>query len=183
MYLLVLQVNRNRSIALRGNSGHIPAVDGQALIRSASKEEAPLLADLIVAAFSPYRARLVPESGALAETPTTIAQQMAGGTRGAIAEVDAVPAGCVLFKPEDDDVYLSRLAVLPDHRHRGMARLLIAHVEAQARALGARTVSLGVRVSLPDNQRLFLACGYREISRSAHPGFTEPTSIEMRKWL
>ena len=43
--------------------------------------------------------------------------------------------------------------------------------------------TLGVRIALTENQRLFRSLGYREISREAHPGFTHPTSINMRKVL
>jgi hypothetical protein len=44
-------------------------------------------------------------------------------------------------------------------------------------------VRLGVRIALPDNQRLFASLGYVEFSREAHPGFDHPTSINMRKAL
>jgi hypothetical protein len=42
---------------------------------------------------------------------------------------------------------------------------------------------LGVRIALPENQRLFAALGYVETERTAHPGFDVPTSITMRKVL
>jgi hypothetical protein len=42
-------------------------------------------------------------------------------------------------------------------------------------------VTLGVRIALPENVALFTALGYREISREAHAGFSEPTSITMEK--
>ena len=64
-----------------------------------------------------------------------------------------------------------------------MARALIAFVEDEARRLAAKTISLSVRIALPDNQRLFASCGFVEVSRDAHPGFTEPTSINMEKRL
>jgi hypothetical protein len=44
-------------------------------------------------------------------------------------------------------------------------------------------VRLGVRVVLTENQRLFGSLGYVETSREPHPGFTYPTSINMRKVL
>jgi GNAT superfamily N-acetyltransferase len=159
-------------------------MDDKIRIRPALSQEAPLLAELIIAAFSVYRGRLVPESSALSETPAGIAEQMAGGTRAAIAELASGPVGCVLFQArQENDVYLGRLAVLPGHQGRGIARRLIDHVETAARGLGARTVTLGVRLALAANQRLFTACGYREIGRTAHPGFRDPTSMDMRKWL
>jgi ribosomal protein S18 acetylase RimI-like enzyme len=62
-----------------------------------------------------------------------------------------------------------------------LARRLVAAVEAAAMAAGAAAVTLGVRIALPENVALFTALGYREISREAHAGFSEPTSITMEK--
>ncbi len=149
----------------------------------AEADEAELISRLILGAFEAYRSRLVPESAALEETPAAVRAKLAGGHGGGIAFLGSAPAGAVLFKLSHTDVYLGRLAVLPPYQRRGVARALILFVETEAKAAGALSVSLGVRIALPDNQRLFLAAGYQEVARHAHPGFTEPTSIEMRKLL
>jgi ribosomal protein S18 acetylase RimI-like enzyme len=88
----------------------------------------------------------------------------------------------VLIKP-GPEVHIGRLAVDPAWRGRGMARALIAAVEAEARSRNARALTLGVRIALPENQRLFLACGFREVGREAHPGYAAPTWIRMEKML
>ena len=143
-----------------------------------------MLAGLIDAAFGQYRGRLVPESGAFGEKPEVIAAELARPGHGALlAELDGAPAGCVLFKPEHGDLYFGRLSVPPALRGHGIARALIAAVEAQAVAAGYPAVRLGVRVVLTENQRLFASLGYVEVSREAHPGFDYPTSINMRKPL
>lgn len=100
-----------------------------------------------------------------------------------MAVLEDEPAGAVLWQPRDDSLYLGRLSVLPQFRQRGIAGALVEWVEAQARRLGKPAVTLGVRVSLPENFELFSRRGFVEISRSAHPGWTEPTMIEMRKQL
>jgi predicted N-acetyltransferase YhbS len=151
-------------------------------IRHGDASEAATIADIIVEAFSVYRGRLNPEPSALLETAETIAEKLLV-ERCLVAEIDEVIVGCVMYKLEDSDVYLGRLAVRPNHRGLGIAQTLIAAAEAEARRLGGATVSLGVRVPLIGNQRLFARCGYREFARTAHPGFTEPTTIEMRKQL
>lgn len=152
-------------------------------IRIAGGAEAGILADLIAAAFSSYAGDLDPPSSALRETLETIAGHLADG-QAALAETAGVPIGCVLFKAVSPaEVYLGRLAVLPAWRGHGVARALIGFVEERARGQQARILSLGVRIALPGNQRLFAACGFREVSRSAHPGFSEPTSIRMEKAL
>lgn len=153
-------------------------------IRPATASDAATLAGLIDAAFSQYRGRLVPESGAFGEKPEVLAAELARPGHGALlGELDGAPAGCVLFKPEHGDLYFGRLSVPPAMRGRGIARALIEGVEARAISDGFPAVRLGVRIVLTENQRLFASLGYREISREAHPGFDHPTSITMRKPL
>ncbi|MGE3650275.1 MAG: GNAT family N-acetyltransferase, partial [Reyranellaceae bacterium] len=112
-----------------------------------------------------------------------IARQLVGHQGAVIAERDGVAVGCVLYRDKGEDLYFGRLSVLPDHRRSGVAEALVAAVEAEARARGAAGIVLGVRIALTGNQRLFARLGYVEISREAHPGFSEPTSINMRKAL
>lgn len=69
--------------------------------------------------------------------------EMYGGERGRalIATVDGVPAGCVLLREYGPGVAeMRRMYVRPAYRRRGIARLLIAAAEAEARALGYRRV-------------------------------------------
>ena len=145
------------------------------VLRLATADDAPTVAATIAAAFEQYRGKLVPESGAAAELDT--------GAGAIIAERNGAVLGCVMTKPMDGDLYFGRLSVLPAARGTGLARRLIAAVEAEARRRGLAGVRLGVRVALTENQRLFGALGYRETSREAHPGFDYPTSINMRKVL
>jgi predicted N-acetyltransferase YhbS len=148
----------------------------------ASIEQAAVIADVIRRAFAEYAGRLRPESGALSETPASIERSFADH-RILIAVEDGQVIGCVLCCEKGSSLYLGRLAVLPSHRAGGVASRLIAAVEAHARAIGAQSLSLGVRVVLTGNQAFFLRHGFREVGRSAHPGFVEPTSIEMEKAL
>jgi len=152
-------------------------------LRRAAPADARLVLDLIQTAFAEYRGRLKPDSSAYGETPEGIAAQLVGRQGAVIAERGGVAVGCVLYRDEGNDLYFGRLAVLPDHRRSGVAEALVAAVEDEARTRGAAGVLLGVRIALTGNQRLFTRLGYVEISREAHPGFTEPTSINMRKVL
>ena len=140
------------------------------------------MAALIQASFEEYRGWLEPESGALRETAETISAAF-GDHRILVAESGARLVGCVLAKRDGDALYLGRLSVHPDFRHRGIAGRLLAEIERQARAIGVRALTLGVRISLPGNLRFFEAHGFREIGREAHPGFDHPTSINMAKRL
>jgi ribosomal protein S18 acetylase RimI-like enzyme len=153
------------------------------VLRAATLADAPALAATIAAAFAQYRGKLVPESGAFAETAEAIAAELARGADAIVAERNGEMLGCVMVKPMEGDLYFGRLSVLPAARGLGLARRLITAVEAEARRRGLAGVRLGVRVVLTENQRLFDALGYREISRESHPGFAHPTSINMRKAL
>jgi predicted N-acetyltransferase YhbS len=153
------------------------------VLRAATAADAPAIAATIAAAFEQYRGRLVPESGAFRETADGIARELAAGGGAIVAERNGAVVGCVMTKVLDDDLYFGRLSVLPAARGAKLATRLIAAVENEARRRGLPGVRLGVRIALPDNQRLFHSLGYREISREAHPGFEHPTSITMRKTL
>jgi len=153
------------------------------VLRAATRVDAPALAATIAAAFEQYRGKLMPESGAFRETAEAIAAELDRGEGAIIAERNGETLGCVIIEEMEGDLYFGRLSVLPAARGLGLARRLIAAVEAEARKRGLPGVRLGVRVVLTENQRLFAALGYRETSREAHPGFDYPTSINMRKAL
>ena len=152
-------------------------------IRDASAVDAPTLALAIRAAFEEYRGLLTPPSAALNETPESVRRELASEYGAVLAEVHDEVAGCALFRPEGADLYFGRLSVIPKYRGAGLAGVLVRHVEAEAAVRGCPGVVLGVRIALPENQRLFQHLGYVEVARHAHPGFSEPTWIEMRKSL
>ncbi len=61
--------------------------------------------------------------------------------------------------------------------------MLIAAAEETARDLSLPALRLQTRIELAGNQATFAAWGFVEMARTAHPGFTRPTSVEMRKVL
>src|SRR5262249_25514850 len=159
------------------------AMSDSVVLRPATEADAPRLAATIAAAFAQYRGKLVPESGAFGETTEGIAAELAKGAGAIVAERNGVMLGCVMTKVMEGDLDFGRLSVVPDARGLGLAKRLVEAVEADARTRGLAGVRLGVRVVLTENQRLFESLGYVETSREAHPGFTYPTSINMRKSL
>lgn len=159
-----------------------PALAGVGVrIRAGAAADAAAMAAVIVRAFASYTVRLDPPPSALNETAGTIGARLADELA-LVAECDGRIVGCVLIAP-GPEVYIGRLAVDPAWRGRGIARALIAAVEAEGRLRRARALTLGVRIALPENQRLFAACGFREVAREAHPGYAEPTFIRMEKVL
>lgn len=149
-------------------------------IRPAKREESAALAALLHAAFAEQRGRIQPESAALAETAESIAARFADHGIAAAEQAGRL-VGCVFFRRHGDEIYLGRLATLPECRGLGIAGALLAHVEAQAIRSGVKRIALGVRIALTENQRFFEARGYREVGRETHTGFTAPTSIRYEK--
>ena len=153
------------------------------ILRAATAADASAVAAAIAAAFEEYRDRLEPESGAFRETAEGIAAELARDSGAIIAERNGHILGCVMLKLMEDDLYFGRLSVVPEARGQGIARRLIEAVEDEARRRELAGVRLGVRIVLTENQQLFTSLGYVEISREAHEGFDQPTSINMRKAL
>jgi N-acetylglutamate synthase-like GNAT family acetyltransferase len=72
--------------------------------------------------------------------------------------------GCVALIPMEDGVYeLSKMAVSPSRRGRGIGRQLLEHVIERARVMGARSLYLGSSTKLPNAVHLYEAVGFRHI--------------------
>ena len=153
------------------------------VLRTGTLADSAAIAATIAAAFEQYRGKLVPESGAFAETADNITAQLQDGSGAIVAERNGRMLACVMTELQDGDLYFGRLSVVPAARGQGIARRLIEAVEDEARRRELAGVRLGVRIVLTENQRLFTQLGYVEISREAHEGFDHPTSINMRKAL
>lgn len=146
-------------------------------IRPAEAGDAERLATLVRRAFA-HQPATIPPPSALGETAASIAAHLrTGGGIVAFAEGEAV--GAVLWTEREGALHLSRLSVDPAWRRRGIARALLAAAEEQARRSGALRLRVSTRLSLTDNRRLFAAAGYTEVSFECHPGFSEPTFVEM----
>ena len=153
------------------------------MLRPMEPADAETVAALVRAAFAAHSVATDPPASARLLTAADVAAHLARGGGGAVVtEGDAVVAS-VMWSPADGGLSDSRLAVAPAWRRRGLARALLGAAEAAARAAGLPRVHLATRLVLLDNQRLFAAAGYVEVSRSAHPGYTQPTSIALEKRL
>src|SRR5262245_463046 len=136
--------------------------------------------EILVCAFREHEGRLDPPSGVHAQTTQSLARKVSEG--GAlVCEEGSVVAGCVLYAPRGDHLYVGRLAVLPAHRRQGLGGLLLAACERRAVELGLTRVRLGVRVALAKLRAYYEAQGYVTIALRSHPGYTEPTYVEMEK--
>jgi len=152
----------------------------QPTIRLARADDAALVHRLTQQAFEEYRGRLDPPSSAHDETEAVVAAALEKG--GALlAFIDGAAVGAARFVPEDDHLYIGRVAVPPAWRGKGVAMALMLALEQHARRLGIGAIELGVRESLPSNVRLYEKLGYAVIRREPHPRNIEFISLRMRK--
>jgi ribosomal protein S18 acetylase RimI-like enzyme len=151
-------------------------------LREASAADAETLATLLRDAFEEYRGQLDPPSGAHEETAAGVRERLAYA-RAVLALIDEAPAGCVFYELPEEYAYLSRLAVLPAYRRRGLARGLIDYVEGRAREVGRTHIRLGVRIVLHRQRAYYERLGYRAIHALTHAGYAEPTYLMMEKRL
>jgi len=151
-------------------------------LRLATAADVAVIAGLVRLAFSTQSAPTNPPSSALRETPASIMRELEQGG-GAVVHDAGTLVGAVLWKEEEGSLYVGRLAVDPSQRRRGIARLLMAEAEREARRRGLRRMHLGVRLELEDNRRLFLSCGFVDAAFLSHEGFSEPTWVRMERTL
>jgi GNAT superfamily N-acetyltransferase len=72
-------------------------------------------------------------------------------------------AGCVACEMASPEVlYLERLAVLPEHRQRGLGKALVNHVLSKARELGASCVSIGIIAEHTELKNWYRKIGFIE---------------------
>jgi ribosomal protein S18 acetylase RimI-like enzyme len=151
--------------------------------RALIAEDAPRVATLVRAAFAAQAVATDPPASAMRVTANDLTTHLRSNGGGAVAEAAAQIVGSILWSEQDCGLYISRLAVDPKWRRRGIALALLAAAEAAARAMGLPRLHLGTRLALTDNRALFAGAGFVEVSRHAHPGYAQPTWVAMEKRL
>jgi GNAT superfamily N-acetyltransferase len=89
--------------------------------------------------------------------------------------------GCAFASVRENCVYVGKLAVDESARRLGVARKLMEAAEVIARQNGKACLELETRIELLENHATFAALGFVKVAESAHPGFSRPTNITMRK--
>ena len=86
------------------------------------------------------------------------------GGRIFMAYADGQAVGCVALIPTADGVLeLSKMAVSPTMRGKGIGRRILAHAVEQARLLGAKSLFLGSNARLEDAVHLYESIGFRHV--------------------
>lgn len=140
------------------------------------------LLSLIQVSFAYMDGRIDPPSSATrlsAESLVLKAQE----EHGFVAEDAGQLIGCVFAAEHPRHFYVGKLAIAPESQGKGIGKLLITEVERLAISVRKPILELQVRIELKSNQEAFSRMGFMETGRTAHPGFSRPTSITMRKAL
>lgn len=140
----------------------------------------PQLVGLIRDAFAYMNSRIDPPSS-LNRMGIEEFKAKAGEETLIVAEDDNSIIGCAFAALRDDCVYVGKVAVARTARGKGVARALFAAAEELARNYGRNFLELQTRVELVENHATFAALGFQKVAESAHPGYSRPTSITMRK--
>ena len=108
-----------------------------------------------------------PDIETLGDPETTILRK--GGSI-FMVYADSLPVGCAALIPLGQGVYeLSKMAISPQLRGRGLGRRLLLHVIAQARLLGATSLFLGSNTRLADAVHLYESVGFRHVPPASLP--------------
>ena len=92
------------------------------------------------------------------------------GGRVFLADVAGATVGCVALIPMGDGVYeLSKMAVAPAMRGRGVGRAVLEYAIGQARALGAVKLFLGSNSVLKNAVHLYESVGFRHVPAEELP--------------
>jgi GNAT superfamily N-acetyltransferase len=144
--------------------------------------DAEAVAALVRLAFAAQSVPTDPPASALRLRPDDVLDHLAVGA-GAVVAAAGTLVGSVMWAEQEGGLYIARLSVHPAWRGRGIARALLAAAEQAAGACNLPRLHLATRLVLDDNRRLFAACGFSEIARTAHPGYAHPTSVTLEKRL
>ena len=90
-----------------------------------------------------------------------------GGTFALLRRGGAAISGGAFMRIDESTVEVKRMWTHADHRGQGLARLVLAELEAEARRRGFRTVVLSTGPRQPEAVRLYLATGYTPLFDTA----------------
>jgi GNAT superfamily N-acetyltransferase len=84
-----------------------------------------------------------------------------GGAHVYAIRVEDVIAGCVMLKRVDRDTYaFRRFAVLPEYRHLGLGKRLVAHCKAKATQYGGKRLQLLMVYENEQLRKLYESYGF-----------------------
>ena len=154
------------------------------MVREATPEDAPLIAELTRAAWA---GKVTVTSSGHRETALRVSEHLRAGG-GFILMVDGEPVGSVRFVPhdEDPDIWeILRMGVLPRCRGSNMSQHLLEAVIHHGLACNAQELRLAVRTDQPKLVDFYSAFEFElaEELEFSHANPAEPAPRVMRRFL
>lgn len=147
-------------------------------IRRAEPEDAETLCRITREAFQQYQGRIYPPFRALEEGPEEVREGIeALHFVYGLAMVGEEPVGHIRYRIAGDYLHVSRLAVLPPYRHRGIGRILMGWVEQEAKRLGLVRIRGETRTVLKDLLQYYHDMGYESVGYASLGGI--PRSLTL----
>ncbi|MGV9270018.1 GNAT family N-acetyltransferase [Kitasatospora sp. NPDC003701] len=142
------------------------------LIRTATREELPLLCALERAAGAPFAAIGMPE---IAQdeppAPEELAHFLDEGVALVALDAGGAPVAYLLAEPVDGALHIEQVSVHPGHARRGIGRALIEHLAA---GTDAPALTLTTFADVPWNAPYYARCGFRPLTAGeVTPGLRE----------
>jgi GNAT superfamily N-acetyltransferase len=125
-------------------------------------EAAPLLAELADEYFTRYG-----NTTEMTKYPPEVFATPAGGTLLLVREDGASVAGGAFRRHDAQTAELKRMWTHSAHRRRGLARLVLGELEAEAKRRGYRRMFLTTGPKQPEAAALYTAAGYRSLPTDA----------------
>jgi GNAT superfamily N-acetyltransferase len=148
----------------------------------ASFDHWPSLVRLLQEAFAYQNGRIDPPSSLDAMDTSALAAKSRGEAL-FLASDGPTLVGCVFAQAQANALFIGKFAVTPKRQGQGVGRLLLRAVELHAQRLEVRALTLNTRIELTENHRAFAAMGFVKTAEHAHPGYSHPTYISMRKTI
>ena len=120
-----------------------------------------------------------PPSGVIDETLDDFARRLRDEIV-LVAESGGALVGSMFCARKDESLYLTRMAVPPAWRNRGVGRALLRAAEGQARGVGLPKLTLRVRQTLPGNRVWFERFGFTVTGEGQEGGRTPYYAMERR---
>jgi ribosomal protein S18 acetylase RimI-like enzyme len=151
-------------------------------LRDYGIEDIPKILRIIKTAFAEQQGKVDPPSSAESKTIEIVEDELKTANA-LVIEVDLNVIACVFYHVKTNEIYIDRLAVLPEFRKQGLGNILMEEIERRSINLAIETLSLSVRIELNQQQDYYRKMGFEISSYEAHDGYKIPTYVVMKKSL
>ena len=137
------------------------------MIRPAAQPEAPIVRDVVHAAYAHYIPRIGKPPGPMLDD---YARRIADKQAWVLEDAERV-VGVLVLEETPGGLLLDNIAVRPECHGKGYGRTLIEFAEAEAKRRGYRQISLYTHMLMTENIALYQRVGFVETHRVSEKGY------------